>query len=154
MKSLLRRVLPASRRPPRPCAISEPAWTYHEDGLATAHVTDFLHDSRFQRAYAAGKATGSWGCGDLRWRLYTVLWAAEQAWRVPGDFIECGVHKGGQALAILHYLDWSDPTRCFYLLDTFHGFPPEHRPVAASVHRDAYREDSGPAHSRSRAADA
>jgi len=146
MRSLLRRVLPATLKdwlrgqrvaePP-----PQPAWSYAEDGLHTMHVADFLHDPRFQNAYAAGKATGSWRAGDLRWRVYTVLWAAEQAWKLPGDFVECGVHLGGQANAILKYLDWCGADRRFWLLDTFCGFPAEHRPVAATVHREDYRED-------------
>jgi hypothetical protein len=148
MKQLLRRVLPVSLKPrgPKPVTPELPAgWTYAEDGLCTMHLADFLHDPRFQRAYAAGKATGSWGEGDLRWRVYTVLWAAEQAWRLPGDFVECGVHHGGHARAILSYLDWAGSTRFFYLLDTFHGFPPEHRDLAAAVHRHDYLDDIWPA---------
>jgi O-methyltransferase len=128
----------------QPLAVPPPPqpWTYAEDGLSTTHIADFLHDPAFQTAYAAGKATGSWGTGDLRWRVYTVLWAARQAWRLPGDFVECGVHRGGHAQAIGCYLPWTtQPKRRFYLLDTFSGFPPEHRDLAAWVHRHDYRDD-------------
>jgi hypothetical protein len=74
--------------------------------------------------------------------VYVVLWAAEQAWKLEGDFVECGVYRGGLARAILQYLDWpKDSRRRFFLLDTFCGFPPEHRALAASVHRQDYLED-------------
>jgi hypothetical protein len=145
MKNLLKRWLHGKSSSDIPTSNSnkmEPHWTYAEDGLYTCHIADFLSDSRFQKAYAAGKATGSWGQGDLRWRVYTVLWAAEQAWSLPGDFIECGVYRGGNAQAILHYLPWREkPERQFSLLDTFHGFPSEQRDLAAAVHRNDYQDD-------------
>src|SRR5262245_18846497 len=101
MKDLLRRILPRTvKHGPHQVTSAPLPWTNSEDGMATMHIADFHEDKRFQQAYASGKATGSWGNGDLRWRIYTVLWAAEQAWRLAGDFVECGVHKGGQAQAI------------------------------------------------------
>jgi hypothetical protein len=145
MKGLLKRWLQGKSASdhPNPSNNSEEShWTYAEDGLYTWHIADFLKDSRFQQAYATGKATGSWGQGDLRWRVYTVLWAAEQAWKLPGDFVECGVYRGGNAQAILNYLPWQEKLpRRFYLLDSFCGFPPEQRELAASVHRHDYQED-------------
>jgi len=146
MKDLLRKVMPASLKKWVKEQVLHhqpiPTWTYAEDGLCTMHIADFLHDTRFQKAYAAGKATGAWPEGDLRWRVYTALWAARQAWLLDCDFVECGVHLGGLAAAILTDLPWKQsPQRDFYLLDTFAGFPPEHRAVAAEVHRDDYRND-------------
>jgi hypothetical protein len=141
MKGLLKKWLQG--KSPRSSNNSEEHhWTYSEDGLCTWHIADFLNDPRFQQAYATGKATGSWGSSDLRWRVYTILWAAEQAWKLPGDFIECGVYRGGNAQAILHFLSWQEkPDRRFYLLDTFRGFPPDQRELAATVHRHDYQED-------------
>lgn len=149
MKELLRRVMPVSLKRWIKTQVQHekisPDWTFAEDGMCTMHLADFLHDARFQKAYAAGKATGAWPEGDLRWRVYVALWAARQAWPLPGDFVECGVHYGGLATAILTDLPWNQgTTRQFYLMDTFQGFPPEHRVVAAKVHRSDYLEDIWP----------
>ncbi len=94
--------------------------TYNQDGLVTAHNADFMTEPRFAAAYRAGKATGSWA-GDLHWRAYIICWAAEYALKLDGDYVECGVNRGGYALAAMHYTDFKDQSRQFYLLDTFKG---------------------------------
>lgn len=106
-----------------------------EDGLATRHVADFLSDSRFLRSYEAGKLTGSWGDADLHWRAYIACWAAEHASRLDGDFIECGVNRGGLARAVMEYVGFGDMNRAFYLLDTFCGSPD-----VATINSDDYQE--------------
>lgn len=97
---------------------------FHEDGLCTIHNCDFLASPRFERAYAAGVATGSWRGWSLRWRAYILCWAAEWAFRLTGDFVECGVNKGGNVRMILDYLGADRFDRRFFLLDTFNGFDP------------------------------
>ncbi len=126
---------------PQPAQQAPPAWTYQKDGLLTWHLADFLHDPRFQRAYAAGKATRSWGEADMEWRAYIVCWAAERALQLPGDFVECGVHRGGLARCIIEFLNFAVQPKRFYLLDTFCGFPPADRNRAADVHRQDYLDD-------------
>lgn len=98
-----------------------PSVTYNEDGLATVHNCDFLQDKRFVAAYALGKATGSWRDVDVRWRAYVVCWAAQQGLGVNGDFVECGVNRGGYARTIIAYTAFEQLARRFYLLDTFAG---------------------------------
>jgi hypothetical protein len=95
--------------------------TYNEDGLATTHNAEFMTDRRFAEAYAAGKATGSWTFGDLRWRAYIVCWAAARGAALDGDFVECGVNRGGYALSVIHYVDFEELDKRFYLLDTYEG---------------------------------
>ena len=95
---------------------------YLEDGLATLHNCDFLNSPRFQRAYAEGKKTGSWYDHDLRWRIHVLLWCAAWAARLPGAFVECGVHRGGFAKAIIDYTDFGRLGRTYHLFDTFNGF--------------------------------
>src|SRR5262245_44091232 len=81
--------------------------TFNDDGLIAIHKdTSFLAAPRFQAAYAAGRATGSWGELEPRWRAYVVCWAAERALQLEGDFVECGVNRGGNALTAMHYLDF------------------------------------------------
>jgi hypothetical protein len=94
---------------------------YNQDGLATAHNADFMTDPRFAAAYAAGKSTGSWTFGDLHWRAYIVCWAAERGAALEGDFVECGVNRGGYALSVITYLDFGRLPKTFFLLDTYEG---------------------------------
>ncbi len=106
--------------------------TYIEDGLITRHTADFLKDERFLSAYAIGKATGSWKNMNPRWRVYTACWAASHAVTLPGDFVECGVNRGGMALTIMEYLNFNALEKRFFLLDTYDGFPDGLRAAAAN----------------------
>ena len=99
---------------------------YNEDGLATIHNCDFMQDERFMKAYQIGKMTGSWGPYDIYWRAYVACWAATQAARLEGDFVECGVNRGGLASVIMSYVNFQNLHKTFYLLDTFCGLVPEY----------------------------
>ncbi|MBX7190661.1 MAG: TylF/MycF family methyltransferase [Sandaracinaceae bacterium] len=118
---VLRRLRHGARRLSRKRLVDGPL-TFAEDGLATQHSTAFLEDPRFVRAYAAGKATGSWGGADIHWRAQVACWAGAHAARLEGDFVECGVNRGGLARAIIEFVGAEAfRSRRFYLLDTFHG---------------------------------
>ena len=93
---------------------------YHQDGLYSIHNHDFMIDPLFKRAYARGVAAVG---GDYmwHWRVHVGLWAASSALKVAGDFVECGVNRGFMSSAIMHYLDFNQTQRTFYLLDTFEG---------------------------------
>jgi O-methyltransferase len=95
--------------------------TYNQDGLATTHNADFMQDPRFLAAYEAGRSTGSWTFGELHWRAYVICWAAERCSALPGDFVECGVNRGGFALAVINYTRFGNLDKKFYLLDTYEG---------------------------------
>jgi hypothetical protein len=100
--------------------------TYHQDGLVTAHNADFVHDPAFEAAYESGRATGSWTFGDLHWRAYIVCWAAARGAALDGDFVECGVNRGGYAMAVIRYVDLDHLDKRFYLLDTYEGLVDTH----------------------------
>lgn len=97
---------------------------YDQDGLRTLHNHEFMNEPLFQRAYQRGvTAVGSdygW-----HWRVHVGLWVAQQAIRVPGDFVECGVNAGFLSSAIMEALDWNAQSRRFFLLDTFEGLDTE-----------------------------
>lgn len=95
--------------------------TYNEDGLVTAHYAGHLEEPHFLAAYSAGRDTGSWPHGDLRWRAHAVCWAAARGAKLPGDFVECGVNRGGYALTAMKYINFENLDKRFYLLDTFEG---------------------------------
>lgn len=99
--------------------------TYNKDELVTRHNCDFRRDPRFAEAYAQAKATNSFYGGDPEWRAYVCCWAGRHALNLPGDFVECGVNKGGYSLAVAKYLDFAAQSRRFWLLDTFEGLVDE-----------------------------
>jgi len=107
--------------------------TYAEDGLMARRLAGFLHGEKFTAAYNAGKSTGSWGTTELRWRVFVACWAAGHAKLLPGDFVECGVNRGGISRAVIEYTDFSNLDKKFYLLDTYCGVPPRMKRSAADV---------------------
>jgi O-methyltransferase len=112
--------------------------TYMADGLITRHNADALRDPTFLAAYDKGRATGSWIRTDPKWRAYTACWAASHAAHLPGDFVECGVNRGGTALTIVEYLDFNSLDKRFFLLDTYQGIPKQFHDEATN--RDLYSE--------------
>lgn len=96
-------------------------WPFNEDGLATNHVCDFLNNERFRDAYAAAKQTSSWDGVDIHWRAYVVAWAAMRGLALEGDFVECGVNRGGTAMMAATYTSFRHARKTFWLLDTFKG---------------------------------
>jgi hypothetical protein len=96
--------------------------TYNQDGLATIHNCDFLTEKRFLEAYRVGELLDSWGGSQIQWRAYVACWAAQKASRLEGDFVECGVNRGGLSRTVMHYVDFQKLDKTFYLLDTFGGF--------------------------------
>jgi O-methyltransferase len=59
-------------------------------------------------------------------RLNTLTWAASEALRIPGDFVECGVWRGFCSAVIADYLDFARVPKRFYPYDTFDGIPPQY----------------------------
>lgn len=94
---------------------------YARDSLFTFNNQQFIHDPRFQAAYARGVRAGAGVDPRMEWRVHVALWAALAAAHVPGDFVECGVNSGFVSSAIMHRLDWGKTGKRFYLIDTFSG---------------------------------
>lgn len=103
------------------------AVTYNQDGLITIHNSDFADDENFQRAYRQGEKLDSWWNGRIHWRVHVLFWAATRALELDGDFVECGVNRGGFARSIIEYTDFGRlADRKYYLLDTFEGLVDEY----------------------------
>ncbi len=129
--------------------------SYAEDLLASRAAASWLDDPAFQAAYDAGASISTWGT-DIRWRSYTLMRAARMAARKPGDFVECGVHRGGTAMNVIAHLGveaFAD--RRFFLYDTYEGLKEEQMIAAEleNVHKpegyyppvlDAVRENFAP----------
>jgi O-methyltransferase len=107
------------------CRILWPGLSYLQDGLATVHNCRFMADETFVRAYRAGKETGSWRERDIHWRVHVACWAAAHAAHLPGDWVECGVYRGGLALAVAEYTHLDRMDKTFYLVDSFGGLVAE-----------------------------
>lgn len=98
---------------------------YASDGLISFHNDAFLDDPAFQRAYQRGaRALPDPDWYQWQWRVHVGLWAAENASKLDGDFVECGVSYGFLSSAIMEHLDWDRLGKTFYLLDTFAGIDP------------------------------
>ena len=98
---------------------------YASGGLISIHRHAFLDDPAFQRAYQRGvRALGGQDFYQAQWRVHVGLWAAANASRLNGDFVECGVGHGFLSSAVMEFLDWDRLGKTFYLLDTFAGVDP------------------------------
>jgi O-methyltransferase len=98
------------------------ASVYATDNLVViGRHRSFLHDPDFQRALAVS--------GDnphthrLAWRIHTLSWAARNAVRVGGDFVECGVFRANKSTIVMADIRFDSLDRHFYLYDTFAGVP-------------------------------
>jgi O-methyltransferase len=112
--------------------------TFAGDSLVSWHNVEFLDDPAFRRAVELGNARQSWDrTYDVRWRYHVILWAAWRAARMEGDFVECGVNRGGFSRAVVDYVDFGHLDKTFYLMDTFDGLDestitPEERAMGVS----------------------
>jgi hypothetical protein len=67
------------------------------------------------------------------WRIYVLMWAAENGLRREGDFVECGCGRGANDRVIVDCLDFGRQTKQLYLYDMFdHGEDTAH--VKQSFH--------------------
>lgn len=140
LKNLLKAIIhppanAAASGPADPATGSSPAraggtpFTFAADGLWTSHNASFLKDLRFRESYALGADSGHRICAPadlhIEWRVYLCCWAAQQALRLPGDFVECGVSTGIVSRAVAHYVDFGQQNKRYWLIDTFDGIPLE-----------------------------
>jgi O-methyltransferase len=126
-RELAKRVLPpiivdACRRVLRRSSSGQAnTFTYNQDGLSTIHNADFLQHPRFKAAYKLAEDNAAFRGAPIHWRVYVACWCAQQAIRLEGDFVECGVYRGGLSRAIIEYVDFARTGKQFYLLDTYEG---------------------------------
>lgn len=98
--------------------------TYSNDLLYTFHNADFLKDPLFRESYRLGKNTDGGTLlkdYDIEWRIHVLCWAAKHAMSLEGDFVDCGVHTGIFARAVINYTNFQNSNKKYYLLDTFNG---------------------------------
>lgn len=112
------------------------------EGLATwGKILPFLDDSRFRTLSEAH--SGLLPIPNWHWNLQTVLWAAQQALNVEGEFVELGVFRGHTSLFVAEYLDFAALPRTWRLYDTFDGIPDDQLdPGWAEKNANTYRGDA------------
>jgi hypothetical protein len=104
---------------------------YMADYLGTRNKSlKFMDTAAFTSAWRVasniGEAGWKGGVPDIRWRAHVAIWAAQNALRIEGDFVECGVHTGLLSLSICEFLKFgSFSDRKFWLFDTWEGIPME-----------------------------
>lgn len=103
-------------------AMKAPQGIFAGDNLMVFDRTlSFLQDEAFMQAYArhavqpTEKAT--------LWRLVTLVWAARQASRLEGDFVECACYRGTTARIITDVLGLAGAERRYFLYDLFDHDP-------------------------------
>jgi hypothetical protein len=75
------------------------------------------------REVDAGKGCNQYASPDrLAWRLHVMFWASSCAYKVPGDFVECGVTHGDMPWIITEMFDFPKAGKRFFGFDTFAGF--------------------------------
>ncbi len=120
-----------------------PAPSYEDGSLSTwGQSVEFLGDPRFREAHASALGSGqTWtrSGADLAWRVAICCWAGAHAARLPGDFVECGVHTGMFSLAVCSYTSFNDTGKRFWLFDTYSGIPDEQiSPAERALGREDY----------------
>jgi O-methyltransferase len=81
---------------------------------------------------------------EMAWRLHVLIWAVENALKVPGCLVECGVFRGFKSYFLLRYFAKEISKRPFFLFDTFEGIDPNQRdgsPIQPDEHRKAFLYD-------------
>jgi hypothetical protein len=103
---------------------------YKADGIGVkGRNLGFMDDARFAEAYQWSSKfewkgqRSSWADYDLRWRAHICVWAAVNATRIEGDFVEFGVDAAITSGTVAKYLRFEELRRNFYLFDTFNGIP-------------------------------
>jgi O-methyltransferase len=117
---------------------------YKADALCVYYKNmDWMKDPTFVRAYAKGmdsghkmgRPKGSRNDIHIEWRVHMILWAAQHATQLEGDFVECGVNTGILSLAVCDYLNFEKLSdRKFWLFDTFQGIPEDQASSSERAH--------------------
>jgi hypothetical protein len=99
--------------------------SYFGDHFATIHYVAFLNDNKFIESYNNSflnvdpNIVNIIRSQDISWRAHIVTWAANQALKLEGDFVECGVWWGLLSKVICQYTDFEKQDKVFYFFDSW-----------------------------------
>lgn len=102
------------------------ARVYANDNLITfnRNLSFLTLDMAFKEAF--GRHAKTEQEKSLAWRLHTLGWAAKNALKLPGDFVECGVFHAFSFAVITDYLEFQNVPKKLYLYDTYEGIPEDY----------------------------
>lgn len=80
----------------------------------------FLREAPFMEAVGLA-SEGELTFADRTWRAHVLVWAARNALRLDGDFVELGTFRGFFATCLVHALDFATAAQHLHLYDTFEG---------------------------------
>jgi O-methyltransferase len=104
------------------------ATVYIGEGIATWMKTPaFIADEKFMALAEEDIGIAPAGVVNWHWNLQIMLWAAQQASGVAGDFVELGVYKGHTTRFLARYLDFGALDKRWWLYDTFDGIPDDQK---------------------------
>lgn len=98
----------------------------YDTSVVGPFVMPWKHDAMFGMIYAQANTIerGAWAGFSVEPRAYILLKMAELALQCPaGDFVECGVYRGGTALLAADVFNKAGAQGKFHLFDTFAGVP-------------------------------
>lgn len=118
---------------------------FSADGLvAWSRSLGFLDDQAFVTAWQKhARAPHEQG---IIWRTAVLVWAARQALRRGGDFVECGCYAGTSMRIVMDAVDLGDRRVCLYDLfehdpSMLHHAMPEHGPELYDRVKARFAED-------------
>jgi len=96
-----------------------------DDGLATNHVCDFMHDEEFMRSYNEGTKKNELETHptEVYYRAYILTYFAQHCISLEGDFVELGAGKGIMSKIIVENSNFGKIEKKLFLFDTFEGVP-------------------------------
>ena len=97
--------------------------SYADNQIITRHNADFFNSEKFGEAYRFARELTKENRPP--WSVYLIQWAAHQAAKVAGDFVECGTARGFAAAMILSSVDLADLKKRLFLFDSWSGVLPE-----------------------------
>jgi hypothetical protein len=88
----------------------------------------FLNDPAFVKPWEEVRGAHPYDQYDnaqsIAWRLNTLVWAARNAMKLSGDFVECGVFQGDMSHVVFHAAGLAGSGRKLHLFDSFRGIDP------------------------------
>lgn len=97
---------------------------YKDGDFTTVNNHDFMLEPEFLRCWNKAMALiqDARGYYNYPWRFHMLMWLADRAFGIPGDYVECGVHRGVSLMGMVTHLNrHQQQVRDFFGFDTFCG---------------------------------
>lgn len=75
----------------------------------------------------------------MAWRMHTLIWAAQRAIKLDGDFVECGTFRGFKSYFLAKYFEDEMKEKSLWLYDTFEG-QPDNFDFESPIHKNEHNK--------------